>query len=590
MTELLIHLAILAAMALFYALFAMTLAVVLTWADRRQGSMIQDRVGPERAVVFMPGKLAAAGVLLPALAVAAGVVAWASLSEFDENSRGLVSLLFSQLAIVVTWVTVVAIAGRVRVRGAKNSFDLFVRGLGDPRGFVWIGLGLHLVTLVAAALTRGIPAGLLLEEIGLRSGPAVLACVIVFGALYAASTMVREPRVGLRMLGLLHPAADGLKSIFKEDIIPSNVDRLVHSLAPLISFFPVLIVMTVIPFGDALCLGPKGEASTLLVPLTKACNGQVFGLQLVDLDMGLLFFFALSGTGIIGATLAGWSSNNKYSLLGSLRAGSQMVSYEVTLGLTLIGAIMIYGTLRIDQMVLWQAEHTWGIFVQPVAFILFFTAAVAESKRIPFDLPEGESELVAGYFTEYSGMKFAMFFFAEYVAVVTASALMAAMFLGGWSLPFVDRDGLRIVFGETVWLNVALPQIVVVLLGVGAFIGKTLALCWLQLLIRWTLPRFRYDQLMALGWRKLLPLSLVNILVTAVVMMLLSSLGGVTTEKALTLFGQLSEGVVATLGLVATVATVLFLMKPVAHRKLVVTSSARFAEMLGGTQVRGMGA
>jgi NADH-quinone oxidoreductase subunit H len=590
MNEFLIRLAIIAGMALFYALFAMNVAVVLTWVDRRQGSMIQDRVGPERAVIFLPGKLAAAAVLLPAVAVAAGVLAWASVSAFDENSRGLVALLFSQLAILFTWITAVAIAGRVRIRGAKSAFDVFVRGFGDPRHLVWAGLGLHIVTLVAAALTRGIPEGLLLEEVGLKSGPAVLAFVIVLGAVYAASIMAREKQVGLRLLGLLHPAADGIKSIFKEDIIPASVDRLVHSIAPLIAFFPVLIVMAVIPFGDSLCLGPTGDATSLLVPLTETCRGQVFGLQLVDLDVGLLFFFALGGTGIIGATLAGWSSNNKYSLLGSLRAASQMVSYEVTLGLTLIGAIMIYGTLRIDQMILWQAEHTWGIFVQPVAFVLFFTAAVAESKRIPFDLPEGESELVAGYFTEYSGMKFAMFFFAEYVAVVTGSALMAAMFFGGWSIPFMDRDGLRVIFGQTVWLHVALPQIVVVLVGVGAFIGKTLMLCWLQLMIRWTLPRFRYDQLMNLGWRKLLPLSLVNILVTATGLMVLSSVSGETTERTLLLLGQITEGVVAIIGLIFAVAFILFVMKPVSHRKLVVTSSARFAEMLGGTPIRGMGA
>ncbi|MGC4069820.1 MAG: NADH-quinone oxidoreductase subunit H [Polyangiaceae bacterium] len=436
--------------------------------------------------------------------------------------------------------------------------------------------------------TRGRAEGELLEEIGLRSGPSVLAFVIIGGAVYAAAGLVREKRVGLRLLGLLHPAADGLKSIFKEDIVPGGVDRLVHSLAPLISFFPALIVMAVVPFGDKLCLGTGGDASALFEPASAVCTGKTFGLQLVDLDMGLLFFFAIGGTGIIGAALAGWASNNKYSLMGGLRAASQMVSYEVTMGLTLIGAIMIYGTLRIDRMVEWQAQNAWGIFVQPLAFVLFFAAAVAESKRIPFDLPEGESELVAGYFTEYSGMKFAMFFFAEYVAVVTSSALMVAMFLGGWSLPFLDRDGLRVVFGETVWLELALPQLAVVLVGVFAFIAKTVVLCWLQLLIRWTLPRFRYDQLMSLGWRKLLPWSLVNVLVTAVVMMLISNLSG--DGSTLTLLGHLSDAVVALFGLVATGLFFNFVMKPVSHRRLVVTSSARFAEMLGGTRLGDMGA
>ena len=590
MNELVIRLAIAVGMALFYALFAMNLAVILTWADRRQGSMIQDRIGPNRAVIFMPGKVAAVGALLPALAVAGGVLAWAFQAETDTDSLGLVALVFSQLAIFATWVTVLAVAGRIRVRGARSSIDLFVRSLGDPRIFVWIGVGLHATTLIAAVATRGMSEGLLLEEIGLRSGPSVLAFWIAAGGLYAASGLAREERVGLRLLGLLHPAADGLKSIFKEDIVPANVDRLVHGLAPLISFFPALIVMAVIPFGDKLCLGPNGEAAALLAPAAQVCAGKPFGLQLVDLDMGLLFFFAMGGTGIIGAALAGWASNNKYSLMGGLRAASQMISYEVTMGLTLIGAIMIYGTLRIDLMVEWQAQNTWGIFVQPLAFILFFTAAVAESKRIPFDLPEGESELVAGYFTEYSGMKFAMFFFAEYVAIVTASALMVAMFLGGWSLPFVDRDGLRVVIGQTVWFELALPQLLVILLGVGAFIAKTLVLCWLSLLIRWTLPRFRYDQLMNLGWRKLLPWSIVNILVTAVVMTLLANIGGETTAKALTLLGQLSELLLSVLGLAAVFIAVPWLMKPVHHRRLIVTSSAKFAEMAGGTRLGDMGA
>jgi NADH-quinone oxidoreductase subunit H len=588
MNDLVIRLAIAVGMALFYALFAMNLAVILTWADRRQGAMIQDRVGPNRAVIWLPGKLAAAAVLAPAVAVAAGILAWAAQTELDETQSGPVALVLSQIAILLTWVTALAIAGRVRVRGVRSAFDVFVRGMGDPRKLVFYGLGLHVVTLVAAVATRGRAEGELLEEIGLRSGPSVLAFVIIGGAVYAAAGLVREKRVGLRLLGLLHPAADGLKSIFKEDIVPGGVDRLVHALAPLISFFPALVVMAVVPFGDKLCLGPNGDASALFEPASAVCTGKAFGLQLVDLDMGLLFFFAIGGTGIIGAALAGWASNNKYSLMGGLRAASQMVSYEVTMGLTLIGAIMIYGTLRIDHMVEWQAQNTWGVFVQPLAFVLFFAAAVAESKRIPFDLPEGESELVAGYFTEYSGMKFAMFFFAEYVAVVTSSALMVAIFLGGWSLPFLDRDGLRVVFGDTVWLELALPQLAVVLVGVLAFIAKTVVLCWLQLLIRWTLPRFRYDQLMSLGWRKLLPWSLVNVLVTAVVMMLIANLGG--DGATLTLLGQLSDAVVAVFGLVTVGFFFSFVMKPVSHRRLVVTSSARFAEMLGGTRLGDMGA
>ncbi|HEY5957064.1 MAG TPA: complex I subunit 1 family protein, partial [Polyangiaceae bacterium] len=409
------------------------------------------------------------------------------------------------------------------------------------------------------------------------------------GALYAANSFAREPKVGLRLLGLLHPAADGLKSIFKEDIVPPGADRLIHSIAPIISFFPALIVMGVIPFGDRLCLPAGGSVGSLMTPLTEACTGRSFSLQLIDLDAGLLFFFALGGTGIIGAALAGWASNNKYSLMGGLRAASQMVSYEVTMGLSLIGVLMVYGTLRVDKMIEWQSQNSWGIFVQPVAFILFFAAAVAESKRIPFDSPEGESEIVAGYYTEYSGMKFAMFFFAEYVAVVTASALMVALFFGGWALPFLEPSGLRVVIGSTVWLAQPLPQLVVVLLGALAFVGKTLLLCWLQLLIRWTLPRFRYDQLMHLGWTKLLPWSLVNILATGLVMMVLST-AGTYVQDILTLLAQLSKVAVTCAALVAAVALAGLLLKPAARRQRNTTSSARFAEMLGGTLTGRMGA
>jgi NADH-quinone oxidoreductase subunit H len=588
-TAMLIAIGIALGKALFYALFALTLAVVLTWADRRQGAMIQDRIGPNRAVIFMPGKLAALGALLPALGLGALVLWWTSKTEFDAGARGTAAIALSQLAILLTWVTAVVIAGRVRVRGVRSSFDLFVRGLGDPRRFVAVGLALHAITLAAGVVTQGQAEGVLLQEIGFRSGAALLAFVVVGGALYLANLLAREPRIGLRLMGLLHPAADGLKSIFKEDIVPPSGDRLVHGFAPIIAFFPALIVMAVIPFGDRVCLGPNGDVRDLLLPLTAACGGRTFSLQLLELDVGLLFFFALGGTGIIGAALAGWSSNNKYSLLGGLRAASQMVSYEVTMGLTLVGALMLYGTLRIDEMIEWQGQNAWGVFVQPVAFVLFFAAAVAETKRIPFDLPEGESEIVAGYYTEYSGMKFAMFFFAEYIAVVTSSALMVAMFFGGWDLPFLERSGLRVVLGESIWLQAALPHLVVILLGVLGFIAKTLLLCWLQLLVRWTLPRFRYDQLMNLGWRKLLPWSLVNILATGLIVMVLTTAGPVVQE-ILVYLAQFTRFVVAAATLMAVIAGCAFILKPAAERRKVATTSAKFAEMLGGTPNGSMGA
>jgi NADH-quinone oxidoreductase subunit H len=276
-------------------------------------------------------------------------------------------------------------------------------------------------------------------------------------------------------------------------------------------------------------------------------------------------------------------------LLGGLRAASQMVSYEVALGLTVIGAVMIYGTLQVDDMVQWQAENTWGIFVQPVAFILFFTAAVAESKRIPFDLPEGESEIVSGYFTEYSSFKFAMFMFAEYVAVVSAGAVMAALFFGGWHLPFVERDGVHVAIGDTVLFHQRMSHGAIVLMGFIGFILKTIVLCWLQLTIRWTLPRFRYDQLMRLGWRKLLPASLVNILVTGLVILTIQS-AGPSVVAALATAADLSEALVAVLGVLTLVVLVRFLLKPAEHRRVIASTSARFAALAGGTRSARLGA
>jgi NADH-quinone oxidoreductase subunit H len=266
-----------------------------------------------------------------------------------------------------------------------------------------------------------------------------------------------------------------------------------------------------------------------------------------------------------------------------------MVSYEVTMGLTLVGAVMVYGSLRVDRMIEWQQAHAWGIFVQPVAFFLFFTASVAESKRIPFDIPEGESEIVAGYFTEYAGMKFAMFFFAEYIAVVTSAGLMSAIFLGGWDVPFLFRDGLHVTIGDTVLFEQALPHLLVVVVGALGFVLKTLTLCWLQLMIRWTLPRFRYDQLMRLGWRKLLPASLGNVVATGLIVLSIAS-AGPGVEKFMDLLADYSKALLAIAGFGGFVAFVVFLVKPVHKRKTLSSSSAQFAAAAGGTRSVRMGA
>ena len=577
---------------LLVVLMMMNIAVLLTWADRRQGAMIQDRIGPNRAVIWFPTSFAQGALVVPALGTMA-LIFWLAFNGPQGPARTTWAILLSQAGIFLTWFTGLVIAGRVSKRGARTKFDLWIQSVGGRR-IVYFGLGAHALAFLAASALRGTALGLLLRDGGYGGGAGLLIFAIGWGAGYAAYSIRREKRVGIRAIGLLHAAADGLKTIWKEDFIPPGADRFLHSLAPLISFFPALAVFAVIPFGDTLCFGTDAAGHIDLRKLfanvpAGVCTSGAAPIQIANLNVGLLFFFALAGTGIVVAALAGWASNNKYSLLGGLRAASQMVSYEVTMGLTLIGALMIYGTLELDRIVLWQSQHAWGIFVQPLAFFLFFAAAVAESKRIPFDLPEGESEIVAGYFTEYAGMKFAMFFFSEYIAVVSSSALMATLFLGGWHLPFLERSGLQIEIGGNMLFQQALPHGLVIVLGVLAFLAKLIGLCWLQLMIRWTLPRFRYDQLMRLGWRKLLPVSLVNILATGLLILLVGSAAG-PAQRLLGVAGELSMALVALLGLAAFVWLFVFLLTPPNKRKFLATTSAQFAAALGGTRASRMGA
>lgn len=354
-----------------------------------------------------------------------------------------------------------------------------------------------------------------------------LVAIITGGAIMVwverrQSAMIQD-RVGpnranlgpLRLWGFIQIAADGLKLMAKEDFIPKRADRLLHALAPIIALFPVVVTFAVVPFGPTVDFGHLGAVNH---------QGPLFDgpwattLQVARIDVGLLFILALAGTGVIGAVFAGAAGDNRYSLLGALRAASQMVSYEVTLGLSLVGCVLVFGSLRLEEMVLWQHQHAWGVVVQPLAFVLFLTAAIAETKRAPFDLPEGESEVVAGYFLEYSGMKFAMFFLGELMEIVVLGLLLAVFFFGGWDVPFLYADGFHFALpglGTKLWL---LPHGVVVLLQVGGFALKVAGLIFLQMMIRWTLPRFRYDQIMDLGWKILLPLSLVNVVATGIVL------------------------------------------------------------------------
>lgn len=316
----------------------------------------------------------------------------------------------------------------------------------------------------------------------------------------------------ITLAGLLHPLADALKFMWKEDFIPPQADKLLHALAPVVSVIPTIAAFAVIPFGDTIYLDHLFEV------LPADPSGRAIPFQVASLNVGVLYVFAVTGTGVIGAAIAGYCSNNKYALLGGLRAAGQMVSYEVTLGLSLVGCFMLYNSLLLEDMVAWQVERGffgWGIFRQPLAFILFYAGSIAETKRIPFDIPEGESELAAGYFTEYSGMKFGMFMMGEYIAMVVSCALLTVLFFGGWSVPFLARDGFHL-FGA----HLALPHIAVTVIYIVSFLVKVTFLLWFTLMIRWSLPRFRYDQVMKMCWRYMLPLSLLNIFLTAAAILL----------------------------------------------------------------------
>jgi NADH-quinone oxidoreductase subunit H len=312
----------------------------------------------------------------------------------------------------------------------------------------------------------------------------------------------RASIMGWRLMGLFHPLADSIKMFTKEDIVPAGADRILHTLAPAFSVFFALVAFAGIPFGDRLVLG-----------------GRVIELQIASIDAALLYVFAMLSLGVYGVILAGFASRNNYALLGGLRGTAQMISYEIALGIAIIGLVMVYGTMNLQEIVRGQGKYLggwiplWGIIVQPVAFFVFLTAALAETKRVPFDLPEGESEII-GYFVEYSGMKFGMFFLADFLETILVACLATTLFFGGWQVPYLTPDGFHFPWGTTI----AVSQSIYVLLGVGSFSIKVVAFCLLFMQIRWTLPRFRYDQLMRLGWLGLFPIAVVNALVTAAVL------------------------------------------------------------------------
>jgi NADH-quinone oxidoreductase subunit H len=338
-----------------------------------------------------------------------------------------------------------------------------------------------------------------------RKGSALIQDRI--GANRASITGLGQ-RIGLPNLGFVNTLiADPLKLFTKEDFVPEGADKFLHGLAPFLALFPVIITFAVVPFGDVVKIGSR-----------------TITLQAADVSSAALYILATIGIGVYGVALGGWASNNRWALLGGVRATAQMISYEIGLGLAIISVVMTYGTL--DLQVMCHAQGgvwfgflpRWGICLQPIAFLMLLIAGMAESKRVPFDLPEGESELVAGYFTEYSGGKQAVFMMTDFAEIVLVAVLITVFFFGGWQVPWLYRDGFHFPGG----IHLGLPQLLVAILGLVAFMIKTIVFCWLQILIRWTLPRFRYDQLMRLGWKGLVPLGLANVVVTAIVIVLAS--------------------------------------------------------------------
>jgi NADH-quinone oxidoreductase subunit H len=431
-------------------------APVLIWAERRQSAMIQDRLGPSRAAI-----------VLPDLAV-----------RWIDRAR----LPLWRLAAATGIVAIVGLItlGFVALKGS-NPFPIST------------------ATLTATVV------GFAVASVLLRAG-------------YGVHSMIVRNRGRIMLIGLLHPLADALKFVFKEDFVPPKADKLLFSAGPIIALIPAIAAFAVIPFASTL----HWDYLNQVLPRTGEVAGPAIPMQVASINVGILFIFAITSTGIIGAAISGYASDNKYSLLGGIRAASQMVSYEVVLGLTLVPAFMVYRSLRLEEMAMWQHQHIWGVFIPPLtlAAINFFVAAVAETKRVPFDLPEGESELVGGYLTEYSGMKFGMFFMGEFVEVVSLAAIAAVLFFGGWDVPYLYRDGFE--FGlpfAAASYSVPLVHWLVVAIQFAVFIFKIIVLIWFQLMIRWSLPRFRYDQLMMLCWKGLLPVSLLNILVVGAFML-----------------------------------------------------------------------
>ena len=334
-----------------------------------------------------------------------------------------------------------------------------------------------------------------LEKVILIAVIITVSLVVAMYATYAERKVAgfMQDRLGPNRagpFGLLQPLADGLKLFFKEEVIPNNSNKFLFILGPCLAMLTAMMTSAVIPWGGTVELG-----------------GRMVDLQVADINIGILYVFGVVSLGVYGMMIGGWASNNKFSLMAALRGASQAISYELALGLALIALLMLTGSLSLKTITEQQIQgNWWNIVYQPLGFLIFFICAMAECNRAPFDLPEAESELNMGYHQEYSSMKLGFFLFAEYINMFISCTILATLYFGGYDMPFVDESNL--------------PGITAKIVGLIAIFGKTFILIFIFMWIRWTLPRFRYDQLMNLGWKGLIPLAILNMLITAVVVLL----------------------------------------------------------------------
>ena len=338
---------------------------------------------------------------------------------------------------------------------------------------------------------------IVLEKFILIGAIVTIALVVAMYSTYAERKVAAflQDRVGPNRagpFGILQPLADGLKLFMKEEIIPLTSSKVLFILGPMLAMITAMMTSAVIPWGSTITLD----------------SGRQVPLQIADINIGILYVFGVVSLGVYGIMIGGWASNNKFSLISSVRGASQMISYELAMGLSLIAVLMMVNSLRMSDIVAYQLQHGWNVLYQPLGFLIFFICALAECNRTPFDLPEAENELNFGYHQEYSSMKLGFYLFAEYINMFISSVVMATLFFGGYDIPFVNEAA----WGNAWWVG---------LIGFAVLMAKAFFFIFLFMWIRWTIPRFRYDQLMNLGWKKLIPLALANMIITAVVVLAL---------------------------------------------------------------------